>query len=116
MDLIKCSYDFCSCKCEDPKVKVNATSVVDDGKSVNKENVNSSNSTSSQGSGQSHSETGTSKTQSGTTSESIRPIESGPAPYQDIHREPYLLGEAAKSGLFNIWFKLFVITMSLEVK
>ena len=115
MDLIKCSYDFCSCKCEDPKVKVNATSVADDGKSVNKENVNSSNSTSSQGSGQSQTEAGTSKTHSETAFESIRPIISGPAPHQDIHREPYLLGEAAKSGAFNIWFKPFVMTMSLEV-
>ena len=104
-----------SCTCEDPRIKVNSTYVADDGKREDKENVNSSNSTSGQGSGQSQSEAGTSKTRSGTTSESIRPIESGPAPYQDIHREPYLLGEAAKSGLFNIWFKLFVITMSLEV-
>ena len=39
--------------------------------------------------------------------ECIRPIESGPAPNQDIHREPYLLGEAAKSGTEVVRFIVF---------
>ena len=71
---------------------------------VNKENIGSSSSNNSQESGQSDPNTAGQSNQQDIPSdyEDIRPIMSGPAPKQDIHREPYLLGEAAKSGLCSL--------------